>query len=271
MSAERIGFGSRMTRPSKPRPCGRSPIRSRAHDFPRRVHDLLQHALEGVLREDRYAGRQQALEAAPHARPFAGALPGSSGLEGRLSPHAGFTLRSTPNGYAGTMRIRKILVAVDPALPHGGTLRTAVQLATAAEAQIAVPWRDPQGVPAVEIVRAADRERADLIVLPRDPRNTLEGTVQRARVPCLVVAPGGAGLGRVLAAIDGGPDSGDVLGAARAIGQLPGSEVLSVRVERWSGCATASLASAGELSGRWGETAGSGTTTLSALLPRRVT
>ena len=61
------------------------------------------------------------------------------------------------------MRIRKILVAVDPALPHGGTLRTAVQLATAAEAQIAVPWRDPQGVPAVEIVRAADRERADLI------------------------------------------------------------------------------------------------------------
>src|SRR5207249_12315955 len=153
---------------------------------------------------------------------------------------------------AGTMRILKILVAVDPALPHGGTLRTAVQLATAAEAQIAVPWRDPQGVPAVEIVRAADRERADLIVLPRDPRNTLEGTVQRARVPCLVVAPGGAGLGRVLAAIDGGPDSGDVLGAARAIGQLPGSEVLSVRVERWSGCATASLASAGELSGRWG-------------------
>src|SRR5256886_9068670 len=48
------------------------------------------------------------------------------------------------------------------------------------------------------------------IVLPRDPRDTLEGTVRRARVPCLVVPPGGAGFGTILAAIDGGPDSADV-------------------------------------------------------------
>src|SRR5205809_5378701 len=165
------------------------------------------------------------------------------------------------------MRLRKILAAVEADASDASALCAATRLATAALARLAVPGASPGGVPALEIARAAEREGADMIVLPRDPRNTLEGTVQRARVPCLVVAPGGAGLGRVLAAIDGGPDSGDVLGAARAIGQLPGSEVLSVRVERWSGCATASLASAGELSGRWGETAGSGTTTLSLADP----
>src|SRR5437867_6020394 len=41
-----------------------------------------------MLREDRHSGRQEALEAAPHSRAFTGALPGSSGLGGRLSPHA---------------------------------------------------------------------------------------------------------------------------------------------------------------------------------------
>src|SRR5439155_26888986 len=41
-----------------------------------------------MLREDRHSGRQEALEAAPHSRAFTGALPGSSGLGGRFSPHA---------------------------------------------------------------------------------------------------------------------------------------------------------------------------------------
>src|SRR5205823_14476623 len=56
-------------------------------DLPCGVHDLLQHTLEGVLREDRHPRRQQGFEATTHPHPFTGALPGTAGLGGWFSPH----------------------------------------------------------------------------------------------------------------------------------------------------------------------------------------
>src|SRR2546427_12917329 len=129
------------------------------------------------------------------------------------------------------MRLRKILAAVEADASDASALCAATRLATAALARLAVPGASPGGVPAHEIAPAAEREGADMIVLPRDPRDTLEGTVRRARVPCLVVPPGGAGFGTILAAIDGGPDSADVSDAATTIGELLGGKVITVRVD----------------------------------------
>ena len=81
---------------------------------------------------------------------------------------------------------------------------------------------------------------ADLIVLgreaptPMDLRhsgNTLEGTVRRARVLCLVVPRGQHRFSRVLAAVDGGPDSREVKAAALRLARLFDASVHTVRVE----------------------------------------
>jgi nucleotide-binding universal stress UspA family protein len=165
------------------------------------------------------------------------------------------------------MQIRKILAAVARDAPDRAALRAATRLATAAEAQVAVSGAAPHGVPAVEIARAAEREGADLIVLPRDPIDTVTGTVRRARVPCLVVPPGWAASGKILAAIDGGPDSADVSGAASAIGELLRGKVITVRVERRSHFAVASLASAEWPHQRRDAIAGTGTATLASAEP----
>jgi len=165
------------------------------------------------------------------------------------------------------MRLRKILAAVEADASDASALCAATRLATAALARLAVPGASPGGVPALEIARAAEREGADMIVLPRDPRDTLEGTVRRARVPCLVVPPGGAGFGTILAAIDGGPDSADVSDAATTIGELLGGKVITVRVERRSPFHLASLGSAAEPHGRRSATGGTGTATLVSAEP----
>src|SRR5437879_13865824 len=124
------------------------------------------------------------------------------------------------------MRLRKILAAVEADASDASALCAATRLATAALARLAVPGASPGGVPALEIARAAEREGADMIVLPRDPRDTLEGTVRRARVPCLVVPPCGARFGTILAAIDGGPDSADVTDATPRLGGPLGGQVV---------------------------------------------
>ena len=165
------------------------------------------------------------------------------------------------------MRLRKILAAVEADASDASALCAATRLATAALARLAVPGASPGGVPALEIARAAEREGADMIVLPRDPRDTLEGTVRRARVPCLVVPPGGAGFGTILAAIDGGPDSADVSDAATTIGELLGGKVITVRVERRSPFHLASLGSAAEPHGRRSATGGTGTATIVSAEP----
>ncbi len=96
------------------------------------------------------------------------------------------------------------------------------------------------GLPAVEIVRWSESEGADLIVLGRESRprpgrldggDTVEGTVRRARVPCLVVAAGEHACRRILAAVDGGPDSRDVLDAALTLGRLWSAAVRALHVD----------------------------------------
>jgi len=52
-----------------------------------------------------------------------------SGRSQRYLPHPGFRLPSTPNGYARTMRIRKILVAIDGGPDAGDVLAAATAIA----------------------------------------------------------------------------------------------------------------------------------------------
>ncbi|HKV76216.1 MAG TPA: universal stress protein, partial [Gemmatimonadales bacterium] len=68
------------------------------------------------------------------------------------------------------------------------------------------------GLPGIEIVRYAEAESADLIVLGRSRRSsasrwligdTGDAVARRSSVPCLFVPPGQSGLTRVLVAVDG--------------------------------------------------------------------
>ncbi|HVH11250.1 MAG TPA: universal stress protein, partial [Gemmatimonadales bacterium] len=59
----------------------------------------------------------------------------------------------------------------------------------------------------------------------------IEGVVRRARVPCLVVPRGHCTFRRVLAAVDGGPDSEDVMTVARHIACLFEAPVRAIHVE----------------------------------------
>ncbi len=140
--------------------------------------------------------------------------------------------------------LRNILVAVRPGSLDSHPLRSAMALATRARARLSglsvapsprarahiestlaegIPMHTALGIPAIEIVREAESKGTDLLVLGRElsPQmdlrhdgNTVEGTVRRARIPCLVVPRGQEKFGRVLAAVDGGPDSRDVMAAA---------------------------------------------------------
>ena len=159
------------------------------------------------------------------------------------------------------MQLRNILVGVKPAAPDAHPLPVAIELAIRAAARYTVlsvtdasshgspvvPNRSPRGatvtavgVPAIEIARTADSSGADLIVLgrglptemeSRDAGSVVERTVRRARVPCLLVRQGEKVFARVLAAVDGGPDSGDVLAAALVFGRLFDASVRAVLVE----------------------------------------
>lgn len=96
------------------------------------------------------------------------------------------------------------------------------------------------GLPAVEIARWSDSGCADLIVVgcepgPRPARPAgdcvVAGAVRRARVPCLVVRSGEPAFRRILAAIDGSPDSADVLSAAAGFTGLMQSGLVALQVE----------------------------------------
>jgi len=129
------------------------------------------------------------------------------------------------------MRFRKILVVAKPTPPDMGALHAAARLASAAGAGLVTLDPTGNGVPAVEIARAAEREAADLIIIEREPLEVVEGAVRRARVPCLVVPREEPTFRRILAAVDGGPDSAEILSLAAAIGELFGGDVTSVHVE----------------------------------------
>jgi nucleotide-binding universal stress UspA family protein len=93
------------------------------------------------------------------------------------------------------------------------------------------------GPPRDEIARSADADRADLIVLGRPPVGppepapstwALDGTLRRARVPCLIVPPGHRGWQRIVVLADGSLAMADVLKAAFALAGLFRSDVVVV-------------------------------------------
>jgi len=97
------------------------------------------------------------------------------------------------------------------------------------------------GIPSVEIARWAELDGADLIVLGRQPvgsferrpaGRTLEGTLRRASVPCLVVPFGQRTWRRVLAAVSADPAAIDVQQTAQAFAAIVDGEVTTLRVER---------------------------------------
>lgn len=109
-------------------------------------------------------------------------------------------------------------------------------------------YRVGSGVPAVEIARLADQEAVDLIVLGRKWRtrverwvvgDTADATARRARVPCLFVHAEPPAFGRILAAVDAGPATRDILQAAFAVSRIHGGKVLTLHVERPPGAAEA--------------------------------
>lgn len=179
------------------------------------------------------------------------------------------------------MQLRNILAAVDASPTGAHALRTAAQLATAADAVLTVltvveneggptprdveqlrgfvqtavvPGRAVHrvgfGVPAIEIPRWADDQAADMIVLGRASRTwlappgvsrTIVGTVRRACVPCFVAPLSQLAYRRVLAAVDAGPTSADVLAAAFALAELLDAQVAALHVEREPSAADAGL------------------------------
>lgn len=117
------------------------------------------------------------------------------------------------------------------------------------------------GLPAIEIARWSESDGTDLIVLGREaptraPRvdgaDTVEGTVRRTRVPCLLAPAGGTPFKRILAAVDGGPDTKDIIEAALAIGRVFGAAVRALRVETPAMAGVGAASSAHEAA-RWSE------------------
>ncbi|HEX9485446.1 MAG TPA: universal stress protein [Gemmatimonadales bacterium] len=89
------------------------------------------------------------------------------------------------------------------------------------------------GVPGVEVARAAEIVKADLVVLGRGAEigRTIEATIRRARMPCLLVPAGPLRFQRVLAAVGAGPAATDVLAGAVALAVAEGGDILALHVE----------------------------------------
>lgn len=89
------------------------------------------------------------------------------------------------------------------------------------------------GIPAIEIVRFAEREGMDLIVMSRTLRDEAQGTslgdtcdavIRRAEIPCLVIPPVQGRLARIRAALDGSERGMAVLRTAWEFqSQVPGN------------------------------------------------
>ncbi|HET7789784.1 MAG TPA: universal stress protein [Gemmatimonadales bacterium] len=151
------------------------------------------------------------------------------------------------------MRLQKIVAAVRDTPGGLAALEAGAELAAAsgggftALTILSDPWdkAEPKalaghrhavrfGVPSVEIARWAEMEHADLIVLGHDAgplRPAIDGTLRRARVPCLVVTPGTHRPRLVAAAVDASPDASDVLQGAFAVGRVYGAEAVALHVE----------------------------------------
>jgi nucleotide-binding universal stress UspA family protein len=136
--------------------------------------------------------------------------------------------------------LRNILVAVRPGSADAHPLQSARALAKKAGARLTVLSVPPVAIPAIEIAREAETRGVDLIVLGRDlpaqtdlrrGGSTVEGTVRRARVPCLLLPRGPVAFHSLLAAVDDGPHAHDVVAAALLVGRVFDAAVRAVRVE----------------------------------------
>lgn len=98
-----------------------------------------------------------------------------------------------------------------------------------------VSWS--RGIPGIEIVRAAEQWKADLVVIGRRARargderglgSTVEAVVRRWTGPCLLVPPGVDILKRMLIALDGTQRGLGILPAAQRLAQATGLQVRAV-------------------------------------------
>jgi nucleotide-binding universal stress UspA family protein len=97
-----------------------------------------------------------------------------------------------------------------------------------------------EGIPAIEIVRYAELQAADLIVISRSPRwhenpyslgDTCDAIIRRAAVPCLVIPPGQDRFTRMVAALDGSERGMAVLRGAWQMRRLSGDGLSAIFVE----------------------------------------
>jgi nucleotide-binding universal stress UspA family protein len=105
-----------------------------------------------------------------------------------------------------------------------------------------VVYRTAFGIPAIEIIRCAQEEGADLVVLGRpavDPGRPPEKSVtaavlQRARVPVVLAPLHHVTVHRVAAALDEGPSNfvAEIMDVAETLAGAYGASVAALHVER---------------------------------------
>lgn len=95
------------------------------------------------------------------------------------------------------------------------------------------------GLPGIEIVRHAESEQAELLVLGRSARSmktrwlvgdTGDAVRRRSQIPCLFVPPGQARITRALVAVDGTPRGRSVLLHAQAFARALGISLRALTV-----------------------------------------
>lgn len=163
------------------------------------------------------------------------------------------------------MRLRHIIAATDASAEGNHAVQVAQRLGQVAGARVTpvmvhfpvplamlparpatVPSDLPagtiiaEGIPAIEIIRLAEAEGADLVVLSRSLRphvnpltlgDTCDAVIRRAEVPCLVVPPEQDRFGRMTAALDGSERGLAVLREAWRLRRLTGDGLSALFVE----------------------------------------
>lgn len=136
----------------------------------------------------------------------------------------------------GRIGARVTPVLVHFALPAGVAATPYARIVEELPAGTAVT----EGIPAIEIIRFAETQAADLIVLSRSARehasvvtlgDTVDAVIRRAEIPCLVVPPGQQRFSRLLAALDGSERGMAVLRGAWQFRRLSEDGLSAIFVE----------------------------------------
>lgn len=165
----------------------------------------------------------------------------SDSEEGRAAVQAATSL-----GQRFQARVTVLAVASEPLKEHGladltRSLRDIVtrQLETVQRPHPAVHLAIKFGLPGVEIGRFADSSDADLVIMERRSRGSLESgkedtvdaVTRRSRVPCLVVRPGPQRFDHLVVALDGTERGMAVLDGAVEFAQGARAKLRAVMVE----------------------------------------